>query len=137
VALGAIVLRCRLATGAVFAATGAAAAATGAAAVAVAGAAAAGVAGADTEANVAASGVGAGAAAAFVRSADESAARLGLETAASMPMASAIANQVREILRVIVVKSLSFGPGHPRHAQDFGAFPFCRLSPAKHRRLAM
>lgn len=137
VALGAIALRGRLATGTVFAATGAAVAATGAAAVA--GAAGAGVAGAETDAYVAASaaGAGAGTAVAFVRSADERAARPGLETAASMPMASAIANRECESLRVIG-QVLGFRAGPiPGMRQDFGGFRLCRLSRAKHRRLAV
>ena len=103
VTLGAAILRGCAATGAAPAFAAGAVAATAAGAGAAAGV-ATGVAGcsADTAATVACSGAGAVATAAFVRSAPESAARLGLVKAASIPMASAIANTEREILQVIV-----------------------------------
>jgi hypothetical protein len=97
VTLGADTLRGCTATGAATAFVAGAVAATAGAGVA------AGVAGcwAETAATVACSGAGATATAASLRAAVESAALLGLDRAASIPMASAIANTEREILQVI------------------------------------
>jgi hypothetical protein len=90
---------------------------------------------ADSAACVACSAAGAAATAGSLRSADESAARLGLERAASIPMATAKANTEREILQVIVW-SMFPRRANPGALWDYAAAPFCRLSPPEHRRVA-
>jgi hypothetical protein len=141
VTLGADTLRgCAAAGAATALAAGAVTAAVAGAvtaAVAVAGAGvAAGAAGCwESAACDACAAAGAPATAGSLRSADESAARLGLERAASIPMATAKANTEREILQVIVWSMFS-APGQPRRFVEDETSPFCKLSPAKHRRAA-
>ena len=125
VTLGAAILRGCAATAFVAGAVAATAAGAGAAAGVATGVAGCWV---DTAATVACS--GAGAVAAFVRSADESAALLGLDKAASIPMASAIANTEREILQVICRSPCFLRSGQPRRCADgSAASAFGKLSP--------
>ena len=72
----------------------------------------------------------------FVRSADESAALLGLDKAASIPMASATANTGREILQVICRSPCFLRRANPGACADYAVSAFGKLSPAKHRRIA-
>lgn len=129
VILGAEALRACTAAGAATAFVAAAVAATFAGDGAAAGATAGAGCWADTAATVACSGAWTAATAASLRSALDSAALLGLDKAASIPMASATANAEREILLVIVLSPWfrrRAGPGAVRtmrHRPSAGCLP--------------